>query len=156
MQGRNTVGSYGGKGWHTNLLRSGKGFFTVRCVVTKPLAIVFYERLLPGSRIGHQLTVLGWRVAEVKRASDLAAQVRAQKPVVVVAELALRVGDLCAVIVEMKQDPEISHVPVLGYADPANSKLAEAAVKAGVGLVAAEAGILDQFPELLDHVLAVE
>ncbi len=128
----------------------------MRGVVTKPLAIVFYERLLPGSRIGHQLADLGWRVSEVKQASELVAQVRVQKPVVVVAELALRTGDLCPVIIEMKQDPEISHVPVLGYADPANRKLAEAAVKAGVGLVAAETGILDQFPELLDHVLAVE
>jgi len=82
--------------------------------------------------------------------------VRTQKPVVVVAELALRAGDLCPVITELKNDPETRHVPVLGYGDPKNRKLGEAAVKAGVGLVAAEAGILDQLPQLLDHVLALD
>lgn len=124
--------------------------------VTKPLAIVFYEKLLPGSRVGHKLADLGWRVSEVKLATDLVSQVREQKPVLIVAELGLRTGDLCPVIAELKRLPETNHVPVLGFADPKNSNLVDAAVKAGARLVAAEAGILDQLPHLLEHVLAVD
>jgi hypothetical protein len=45
---------------------------------------------------------------------------------------------------------------VLGYGDPKNQKLVDAAVKAGARLVAAETGILDQLPQLLEHVLAVD
>lgn len=124
--------------------------------VTRPLAIVFYEKLLPGSRVGHRLADMGWRVHEVKLAADLALQVRAQRPVLVVAELGLRTGDLCPVLAELKADPDTSHVPVLGYGDPKNTKLTDAALSAGVRLVAAEAGLLDQLPQLVDHVLAVD
>jgi len=124
--------------------------------VTKPLAIVFYEKLLPGSRIGHQLADLGWRVLEVKLASDLLPQVRSQRPVLIVAEVALRTGDLLPVIAELKRLPETSHVPILGYGDPKNQKLVDAALLAGVRLMAAEAGLFDQLPQLLEHVLAVD
>ena len=124
--------------------------------VTKPLAIVFYEKLLPGSRVGHKLADLGWRVSEVKLATDLVRQVREEKPVLLVVELGLRSGDLCPVIAELSRSPETSHVPVLGFGDPKNQKLVDAAVKAGARLVAAEAGILDQLPHLLEHVLAVD
>ncbi len=124
--------------------------------MTKPLAIVFYEKLLPGSRIGHQLADLGWRVIEVKLASELVAQVRTQRPLMVVAELALRTGDLLPVIAELKRTPETSHVPILGYGDPKNQKLVDAALLAGVRLVAAEAGLFDQLPHLVEHVLAVD
>ncbi len=124
--------------------------------MTKPLAIVFYEKLLPGSRIGHQLADLGWRVLEVKLASDLLPQVRSQRPVLIVAEVALRTGDLLPVIAELKRLPETSHVPILGYGDPKNQKLVDAALLAGVRLMAAEAGLFDQLPQLLEHVLAVD
>jgi PleD family two-component response regulator len=120
------------------------------------LAIVFYEKLLPGSRIGHQLADLGWRVLEVKLASDLLPQVRSQRPVLIVAEVALRTGDLLPVIAELKRLPETSHVPILGYGDPKNQKLVDAALLAGVRLMAAEAGLFDQLPQLLEHVLAVD
>jgi hypothetical protein len=139
-----------------SLLPTMSGPFTVKPVVSKPLAIVFYEKLLPGGRLGFRLADLGWRVAEVKLAGELVPQVRAQKPVVVIAELALRTGDLCPLIADLKRDPDTAHVPVLGYGDPKNRKLAEAAVKAGARLVAAEAGLLEQLPQLLDHLLALD
>lgn len=125
-------------------------------IVTKPLAVVFYERLLPGSRIANRLADLGWRVAEAKQAGDIVGLVRSERPLVVVAELQLRTGDLCSVISELKLAPETEHVPVLGYGDPKNQRLADAALAAGARLVVAEAGVCDQLPQLLDHVLAVE
>ena len=137
-------------------MRSGWGSSTVGGVVTKPLAIVFFEKLVPGNRLGHRLADLGWRVTEVKVATDLVAQARDQRPLLIIAELALRTGDLCPVIEELARTPETSHVPVLGYGDPKNQKLVDAAVKAGARLVAAETGILDQLPQLLEHVLAVD
>ena len=125
-------------------------------IVTKPLAIVFYEKLLPGSRLPFRLADLGWRVAEVKLATQVVPEVRAQRPVVVLMELALRTGDACPVILELKRDPDVRHVPVLGFGDARNKKLCDAAVAAGASLVAAESGLLEQLPQLLDHLLAVE
>jgi CheY-like chemotaxis protein len=129
---------------------------TVPGVVTKPLAIVFYEKLLPGSRLPFRLADLGWRVSEVKLANQVIPEVRSQMPIVVLMELALRTGDTCPVISEIRRDPVVRHIPVLGYCDPKNTKLCEAALAAGASLVAAEAGLLEQLPHLLNHVLAVE
>jgi len=124
--------------------------------VTKPLAVVFYERLLPGSRIANRLADLGWRVAEAKQAADIVPLVRSERPLVVVAELELRSGDLCPIIAELKRTPETEHVPFLGYGDPKNQRLVDAALAAGARLIVGEAGVCDQLPQLLDHVLAVE
>lgn len=124
--------------------------------MTKPLAIVFYESLLPGSQVVNKLTDLGYRVQAVQQAATVVDTVRREKPLVVVADLALRHGDLCGVIADLKRHPDTEHVPVLGFTNPKNQKLVDAAVAAGAKLVAADSGILDQLPQLLDHVLAVE
>ena len=75
---------------------------------------------------------------------------------VLVAELGLRHGEFCGVITELKRDPAVAHVPVIGYTAQRNKKLQDAAVKAGAKLVAADSAILDQLPHLLEHALAVE
>lgn len=124
--------------------------------MTQPLAIVFYENLLPGRQVVNKLTDLGYRVQTVQVASSVLETVRREKPLVLVADLALRHGDFCGVIAQLKQDPETTHVPVLGFTNTKNTKLVDAAVAAGAKLVAAETGVLDQLPQLLDHVLAVE
>lgn len=124
--------------------------------VIKPLALVFYENLLPGSRLVNRLADLGYRSKVVSVATAVVEAARREKPIVIIADLALRNGDFCGIIRELKSDPETVHVPVLGYANPKNEKLVGAAVAAGADLVAAEAGILDQLPQLLDHVLAVD
>jgi CheY-like chemotaxis protein len=124
--------------------------------VTQPLALLFYEALMPGSQLVNRLTDLGYRVQTVQVAASVHEMVRREKPLVLVADLVLRHGDFCGVIAELKQDPETRHVPVLGFTDLRNQILVEAAVKAGAKLVADGSGILEQLPQLLDHVLAVE
>ena len=60
--------------------------------VTKPLALVFYERLLPGSRISNRLADLGWRVTEAKAPGDIVPLVRTERPLLVIAEVAQQFG----------------------------------------------------------------
>lgn len=124
--------------------------------VTKPLAIVFHESLLPGSQIANRLADTGWRVQTVNIAANVVSLVRREKPMLLVAELALRHGDFCGVIEELRRDPSVSHVPIIGYASLRNPKLHNDAIAAGARLVAADSAILDQLPQLLEHALAVE
>lgn len=124
--------------------------------MTKPLAVVFYESLLPGSQLANKLADLGWRVLTSGRAADVAELVRKEMPMVLIAQLTLKQGDFCGVISELKRDPALAHIPVIGYTALRNQKLQDAAVKAGAKLVAAESAILDQLPHLLEHALAVE
>ena len=104
----------------------------------------------------NRLTDLGYRVQTVQMASMVRDTVRREKPIVLIADLALRNGDLCGVIRDLRGDPETSHVPILGFANLSNQKVVDDAVSAGANLVAADSGILDQLPRLLDHVLALD
>lgn len=124
--------------------------------MTKPLAIVFHESLLPGSQISNRLSDLGWRVQTVTVAAAVPDMVRREMPMLLIAELALRHGDFCGVIAELKQDPAIAHVPVIGFTPQKNQKLQDDAVAAGARLVAANSAILEQLPQLLEYALAVE
>lgn len=124
--------------------------------MTKPLAIVFHETLLPGSQIANRLTDLGWRVITVNIAASVLELVRREKPMLLVAELGLRHGDFCGVIQELKRDPEIAHIPVMGYTGLRQQTLRNDAIAAGARLVTADTAILEQLPQLLDHALAVE
>ena len=124
--------------------------------MTKPLAIVFYERLLPGSQVVNRLADMGYRVQAMHIASEVPFAVETSTPMVVVVDLVLRAGDVSSIISQLKRSESTKHVPVLGICDPKNTKVAEAAIASGANLVAAEAGILEQLPRLLDHVLALD
>lgn len=124
--------------------------------MTKPLAIVFHETLLPGSQIANRLSDLGWRVQTVTVAASVLDVVRREKPMLLIAELALRHGDFCGVIGELKRDPALAHIPVIGFTPQQNRKLQDDAVTAGARLVTANSAVLDQLPQLLEYALAVE
>jgi CheY-like chemotaxis protein len=124
--------------------------------VTKPLAVVFYESLLPGSRLVNRLTDLGYRVQTVTAAQELAATLLREPPMVLVAQLNPRGDDLPAIVAAVKGNPSLAHLPVIGYLPPRLAAIEARALAAGVNLVAAETAVLDQLPQLLEHALAVD
>lgn len=124
--------------------------------MTKPLAVVFYESLMPGSQLVNRLADLGWRTRMEAAASAVAAAARQEPPMVIIAELKLRHGDFCGVIKALKEAPETSHIPVIGFAPLRNTTLRTAALAAGAALVAADNAILEQLPQLLEHVLSLD
>ena len=65
-------------------------------------------------------------------------------------------ADVCAVIRELKRNPETRHIPVIAFTDLKNEELQSAATTAGATMVAGNDAILDQLPELLEQALQVE
>jgi len=124
--------------------------------MTTPLALVFYENLLPGSQLVNRLQDLSYRVQTISDVQTLALQARQEKPLVIVTDLASNNGDVCAVIRELKKNPETKHIPVIAFTDLRNEKLHTAATSAGTTIVAGRDAILDQLPQLLDQALQVE
>ncbi|HVY71875.1 MAG TPA: response regulator [Verrucomicrobiae bacterium] len=124
--------------------------------MTKPLALVCYENLLPGSQLLNKLPDLGYRVAAVTDASKLVAEARATHPLVILADLQWKQLDFCAIIRQLKEDTETQHIPVVVYTRADDKKGPAAAVKAGATLVAGEAGLLAQLPQLLEQALVIE
>ncbi|TMQ00911.1 MAG: response regulator [Verrucomicrobia bacterium] len=124
--------------------------------MTTPLALVFYENLLPGSQLVNRLQDLGYRVQTVSDVQTLVLQALQDKPLVVVTDLVAGGADVCAVIRELKRNPETRHIPVIAFTDLKNEELQSAATTAGATMVAGNDAILDQLPELLEQALQVE
>ena len=124
--------------------------------MTTPLALVFYEYLLPGSQLVNGLQDLGYRVQTISDVPTLVLQTLHEKPLVVVVDLATNNGDVCAAIRELKRNPETKHIPIIAYTDLKNEQLQALATAAGATIVAGSDAILDQLPQLLDQALQVE
>jgi|SRR5437667_12879094 len=124
--------------------------------MTTPLALVFYENLLPGSQLVNRLQDLGYRVQTISDVQTLALQALQEKPLLVVTDLVSANADVCAMIRRLKRNPETRHIPVIAFTDLKNEELQTAATAAGATMVAGNDAILDQLPELLDQALQVE
>jgi len=124
--------------------------------MTTPLALVFYENLLPGSQLVNRLQDLGYRVQTIGDVQTLVPQALQERPLIVVADLASAQVDVCAIIRDLKRNPETRHIPVIAFTDLKDEQLQTAATAAGATMVAGNDAILDQLPELLDQALQVE
>jgi PleD family two-component response regulator len=117
---------------------------------------VAYENLMPGSRLINRLQDLGYRVQVLSDAANLAAQAEALKPLLVMVDLISTYTDVCAAIAEMKKNPNTTHIPILAYTSSKETKLQKLARESGASMVASDDAIFDQFPQMLDQLLAVE
>jgi PleD family two-component response regulator len=124
--------------------------------MTEPMALVFYEKLIPGQQLVNRLQDTGYRVQAVTDINNLEGQVQKLKPMLLVAEFQADNPAVHQVIGSLKQNPATAHVPILAYAVEADAALQETARKAGANLIANEEGLLDQLPQLLEQVLQVE
>jgi CheY-like chemotaxis protein len=124
--------------------------------MTKPLALVLYEQLLPGTQLLNKLRDLGYRVQGCTDVYAIVTIARQESPLILLADLRFRTSDVCAAIRELKNHPETRHIPVVAFTDPDREDLHNAAAEAGATLVASSDGILDQLEELLDQALHVE
>ena len=58
--------------------------------MTQPLALLFYERLMPGSQLANRLQDLKYRVLTVNNIATLAATARREQPLFVMVDLEAR------------------------------------------------------------------
>jgi CheY-like chemotaxis protein len=123
--------------------------------MTQPLAVVFYERLMPGSQLVNRLQDLSYRVLAVNNAALLAATVKREMPLLLLADLATR-ADIRTAIEKIKGDTATAHVPVIVFAPDNELGLLETAQKAGANFTIAESALSAHLSQLLDQALHVE
>jgi PleD family two-component response regulator len=123
--------------------------------MSKPLALVYYSNLLPGSQLSNRLQDLGYRVQWLETVAQLPPACEREKPMVVIAEL-LPATDACAAIAQLKKNPATQHIPVLAFSPVHDAATQGLAIEAGVTLLAGNAAIAEQLPQLLDQILQVE
>ncbi len=124
--------------------------------MTSPLALLLYERLLPGSALGNKLRDQGYRIQHLTDASSLVATAEHEMPLVVFVDLELKSSDKCAAIRSLKTNPTTAHLPILAFSNPRHDKLQADALTAGATLIASDEAILTQLPAMLDQAMLVE
>jgi CheY-like chemotaxis protein len=124
--------------------------------MTQPLALVFYEKLLPGSQVVNRLQDLNYRVQAIADPGKLVECAEQAKPMLVLADLDSTQNSICAALARLKQNPATKHLPIIAFSREDAAELQAAAKAAGATLLVSEAAILNHLPQLLDQALQVE
>ncbi len=123
--------------------------------MTQPLALVYYEKLMPGSQLVNKLQDLNYRVLTVNDPAAFHPCARDERPLLAVVDLAG--GDLvCKAITALKSDAVTGHIPVIAFATEDATPIMDAAQIAGAELVVSETAISNYLPELLNQALHIE
>jgi CheY-like chemotaxis protein len=122
----------------------------------QPLALLLYDRLMPGSQLLHRLPDLGYRVASVPGPEALVETCQREKPIVLLADITERTDGICAALTRLAATPETSHIPVIAIIPSTASHLEEAARKAGAKLVVQDTAILAHLPQFMEQALSLE
>ncbi len=124
--------------------------------MTQPLALVLYEKLLPGSQLVNRLQDLGYRVLVVVGTESLQAVAEQEKPMLVLADLASTKSKVSDAIARLRQNPATSHLPVIAFADEQETALRTAAEGAGAALVVNDTAILTHLEQFLERALRLD
>jgi CheY-like chemotaxis protein len=124
--------------------------------MTQPLAIVLYERLLPGSKLVNRLQDLGYRVLTVTAPGTLVACAEQEKPMLVAADMLAVHGGVSDAIAQLKKNPVTSHIPIIAFVEEKELALQQAARDAGACLVVGEVAILTHLEQFLDQALQLD
>jgi CheY-like chemotaxis protein len=124
--------------------------------MTQPLAVVVYEKLLPGSQLVNRLQDLKYRVQALTDADSLVACAQQERPMLVFADLASTRNNVSAAIRELRQNPATQHIPVVAFTPEDAAEMQAAARAAGATLVVNESAILSHLPQFLEQALRVE
>lgn len=124
--------------------------------MTQPLALVVYEKLLPGSQLANRLRDLKYRVQTIADAGALLTCARQEKPMLVLIDLVSARHNLCEAISRLRNDPDTRHIPVIAFAPESNEELHQAARNAGAAIVTGDTTILPHLSHFLEQALQIE
>ena len=122
----------------------------------EPLALLMYQKLLPGSQLVNRLQDLKYRVQTVGTPAELAEAALNFKPMVVLVDLGSANPELLREVQRLRELEETQHLPVIGFGDGNSVEAEKAALEAGVTLVVSEAAILSHLPQCLTKALELD
>jgi CheY-like chemotaxis protein len=123
--------------------------------VIQPLAVVFYERLMPGSQLVNRVQDLGYRVLSLSALERLSATIQRESPLLLFIDLAGDT-DVCAAIAELRSGPATAHLPIIGFAPETAADLLAKARTAGATIAVSETAVLNHLAQFVDQALHVD
>ena len=120
--------------------------------MTQPLALLLYEKLLPGSQLVNRLQDIGWRVQVIHDGSVLERSAEEHKPVLVFADLHATKHPVCDAISHLRKNSSTAHLPVIAFC--ADNSVSQPAIDAGANLVVSDTAILQHLEQFIDQALS--
>jgi len=125
--------------------------------MTQPLALVLYEKLLPGSQLVNRLQDLNYRVQVISDPANLVNSAEQTRPLLVLADLAAAPSNVCAALTRLRANPATNHLPVIAFCgEQTGTDLQVQAQAAGATLVVSDMALLNHLPQCLDQALQIE
>jgi len=122
--------------------------------VTHPLALIFYQKLLPGSTLANRLRDMNYRVHAAANLGELVEVAQAEGPMVVLLDLSGESDEALAAIRDLRSSQKTAHLPILAFAE--DEQRQEQARSAGATLAAGDAALATHFTQLLEQVLRLD
>ena len=122
----------------------------------QPLALLLYEKLLPGGQLVNRLQDLGYRVQPVPAPEDLQATAERELPMLAFVDLEPHFESICAAITTLRAAAKTTHIPIIAFASQANEAAHEQARKAGATLVVNDSALLAHLTQFLDQAIQVD
>lgn len=124
--------------------------------MAEPLALLLYERLLPGGQLVNQLQDRGYRVQTVARHDELVSAAESHKPMLAVVDVAAHPDQICGEISRLKNNGSTAHIPVIAVAPASDEQLQERARTAGAKLVVSDNAIIAHLDQFLEQALQLD
>lgn len=121
----------------------------------QPLALVLYEKILPGTQVVSRLQDLRYRVKTLNDPEQLLATAAKEKPMLVLADLQPRPERVSRAVAQLKADSATQHLPVVIFAPDASMSKDSPKIP-GAALVVSETAILNHLPQILEQALQLE
>jgi CheY-like chemotaxis protein len=124
--------------------------------MTQPLALLYYEKLLPGGQLVNRLQDKGYRVQPVPVPDDLVPTAEREKPLLAFVDLEPRFEKNCEVIAQLRRNPATAHIPVIAFASAQNTEAQDLARRRGATLVVPDTVLLQHLDQFMDQALMVD
>jgi len=121
--------------------------------MTQPLALLWYGKLLLGSRLTDKLEGLGYRVQTLASPDTLVEDAEREKPLVVILGADSQPERMATVISSLRQCPATAHLPVIAIVSAHNSALQQAMLTAGAKLAVPDTVVLEYLEHFLQQAL---
>jgi CheY-like chemotaxis protein len=122
----------------------------------QPLALLLYERLLPGSQLANRMRDLNYRVQTISTSESLMSCARQDRPMLVLIDLVSARENFSLAITQLREDPDTQHIPIIAFGPVKAADLQKSARAAGATLVINENALLTHLSQFLDQALQVE
>jgi CheY-like chemotaxis protein len=124
--------------------------------MSEPLALILYQKLLPGTQLVNRLQDLRYRVQTVASPEELVETAEASKPIVVVVDVDSKREETVQAVRKLRQNAATAHLPVIGFSARENADLRAMASGTEFTLVVTDTALLNHLEQCLERALHLD